>query len=475
MPEKITDEFDGVDLKDRRLDRRLLKVVSALADAPRASISAACGGWAEITGACRLLNSDKATPEALLAPHQAAVVRRCAQHPCLIISQDTTELDFTHMEAVEGLGPLNSEKRRGFFMHSLYAGSEDGLPLGILDAAINIRDDEEFRINATRKKRPFEEKESYRWLLGYRRTCELARALPEDREVFSVSDREGDIHEVFEAWREAVEVGGPVAHWLIRANQDRALLNVTGTDPTKLFAALEASPALGQIEFEISAKKSRVTKKKGSRVSNPRTARLVHQTIRVMKITPRPPQRPGGGKVAPVTFWAILAEEENPPEGQDPVRWVLLTSKPVETFEDACRMIKIYLRRWDIEVFHRVLKTGCRVEQIQLKQADALVRALMIYVVIAWRILYLTHLGRRCPGLPCGTVFEVAEWKSACAVVKRPPEEGEPTLGEFIGIVGKLGGHLGRKCDGPPGPQRIWVGMGRIRDFALAWQAIHSE
>jgi hypothetical protein len=360
-------------------------------------------------------------------------------------------------------------------MHSLYAGTEDGLPLGILDVAVNIRDDEQFRINNTRKKRPIEEKESYRWLLGYRRTCELARSLPEGHEVFSVSDREGDIHEVFEAWRDAAEMGGPLAHWLIRANQDRALLTVPGTEPTKLFAALQASPALGQIEFEISAKVSRVTKKKGSRVPNPRTARLVRQTVRVMKITPRPPQRPGGGKVAPVSFWAILAEEQNPPEGQDPVRWVLLTSKPVETFEDACRMIKIYLRRWDIEVFHRVLKTGCRVEKIQLKQADALVKALMLYVVIAWRILYLTHLGRCCPELPCGMVFEASEWKSACAVVKRPVEAGEPTLGEFIGIVGKLGGHLGRKCDGPPGPQRIWVGMGRIRDFALAWRTFYNE
>lgn len=96
-------------------------------------------------------------------------------------------------------------------------------------------------------------------------------------------------------------------------------------------------------------------------------------------------------------------------------------------------------------------------------------------MVIAWRILYLTHLGRRCAELPCGKVFAEAEWKSACAVVKRDPADGEPTLGEFIGIVGKLGGHPGRKGDGPPGPQRIWVGMGRVRDFALAWLTIHGE
>lgn len=501
MPDHITDEFDGADLKDRRLGRRLRKIVCALAGAPSASISAACGGWAEVIGACRFFNSKKATPAALLAPHQAAVARRCAQHPCIIVSQDTTELDFTHMQGTAGLGPLNSEERRGFFMHSLYVGTEEGLPLGLLDAAIMTRNDDNFRITETRKKRPIEEKESYRWLVGYRRTCELARTLPEGSEVFSVSDREGDIYEVFEARQLALEAAdaakleakkkgqkagdpggemeleavGPVAHWLIRANQDRALLNVEGTDPARLFAALAASPALGNLEFEISAKNLRTTKKKGLRVSNPRSARRVRQTIRVLKITPRPPRKPGGGKSAPVTFWALLAEEQNPPEGQDAVSWVLLTSKPVESFEEACRMMKIYLRRWDIEVFHRVLKTGCRVEKIQLKEADALIRALMIYVVIAWRILYLTHLGRRCPDLPCGLVFEEAEWKATCAVVKRSPEKGEPTLGEFMGIVGKLGGHLGRKNDGPPGPQSIWIGTGRIRDFALAWHAVHDD
>jgi hypothetical protein len=130
------------------------------------------------------------------------------------------------------------------------------------------------------------------------------------------------------------------------------------------------------------------------------------------------------------------------------------------------------MRRWDIEVFFRVLKTGCRVERIQLKEREAIVRALMIYLVVAWRILYLTHLGRRCPELPCGCVFEEAEWRSACAVAGRPPEAGEPTLQEFIRIIGKLGGHLGRRCDGEPGAQVIWRGLARVRDFACLWRAI---
>ena len=112
-------------------------------------------------------------------------------------------------------------------------------------------------------------------------------------------------------------------------------------------------------------------------------------------------------------------------------------------------------------MFHRVLKTRCRVESIQFKTGQALIHSVMIYAVIAWRILYLTHLGRQCPDIPCGCVFEEAEWKSACAVVKRSKEAGEPTLSEFIAIVGKLGGHLGRKSDGAPGPQTVRNG-GRL-------------
>jgi len=444
----------------------LLKVAAAMEKSPAASISAACGGWNETMAAYRLLNCEDVTADALLAPHRQATALRCVGHTCVAVSQDTTEFDFSHMKETEGFGPLNDEKRRGFYLHSLYAVSEQGLPLGLLDATTMVRDDETFRAAASRKHFPIEEKESWRWLDGYHKTLELARQLPEC-EVFSISDREGDIFEVYQAWQQAA--GGPRAEWIIRANRDRALMNMVDGEADKLFATLEAAPILGEIEFEVRARKG--TKKvKGSRVATFRSARTVRQVVRAMKITPRPPQR-RGGKLEEVSFWAVLAEESDPPAGEEPLRWLLLTSKEVTTLEEARRILNLYMRRWDIEVFHRVLKTGCRVERIQLKTAQAVINAIMIYSVIAWRILYFTHLGRQCPDMPCGCVFEEAEWKSACAVVKRKKEAGEPSLSEFIGIVGKLGGHLGRKSDGAPGPQSIWQGLARVRDFACAWHA----
>lgn len=482
MPDRIEHDFLGADLGDTRRNQRLGRVAAQLAQAPAASISAACGGWAEAMAAYRLLHAPKVTSGAILAPHQRALLARAATVPCVLVIQDTTEIDFSHMQAMAGRGPLNDEARRGFFMHSLYVQSAAGLPLGVLDTTIVARRDEDFRQAAARKHTPIAQKESWRWVQGYLRTQAAARQLP-GCEVFSISDREGDIYEVFQAWLEAGADGGPRAHWIIRANQDRALEGLAVEAPQKLFAALAAAPELGTTEFRVSAKRQK-KKVKGSTVQVARSARLVRQPfgrlraewrLRAMEITPRAPFR-RGGKLPAVSFWAVLAEEIDPPPGEEPLRWLLLTSAGVATPEAARRIVALYLRRWDIEVFHRVLKTGCRIEAIQLKNPQAVRNCLALYAVIAWRILYLMHLGRQCPELPCGAVFEEAEWKAACTVAAAGKKRGplcEPTLGEFIALVAKFGGHLGRRGDKPPGAQAIWQGLLRVRDFACAWQAIH--
>src|SRR2546429_297980 len=437
MPDTIEHEFSGADLGDVRRNRRLGRVASGMAEARAASVSRACGGGAESMAAFRLLNAPEVTPKAILAPHQGAILARAAASPCVLVIQDTTELDFSRMKTMEGCGPLNEETRRGFFMHSLYVLSEPGLPLGLLDTAIVARRDEDFRKAAARKHLPIAQKESFRWVQGYSRTQEMARQLP-GCEVFSLSDREGDIYEVFEAWARAGADGGPRAHWIIRAHQDRALEGLALDAPQKLFAALADAPELGTMEFGVSARRQK-KKIKGHTVQVARSARMVRQRLRAMRITPRTPFR-RGGKLPAVCFWAVLAEEIDPPEGEEPLRWLLLTSEEVSTPPAARRIVALYLRRWDIEVFHRVLKTGCRVEALQLKGHQAVLNCLVLYAIIAWRILYLMHLGRQCPELPCSAVFEEAEWKAACTVAAAGKKRGqlrEPTLGEFIALVAK--------------------------------------
>jgi hypothetical protein len=185
----------------------------------------------------------------------------------------------------------------------------------------------------------------------------------------------------------------------------------------------------------------------------------------------RAPYRPDK-KLAPVEVTAILAREDNPPAGEDPIEWLLLTNLPVESLEDACEKVQWYLCRWQIEVFFRILKSGCKVEQLQLQTRERIEVALALYLIVAWRVLYLTRLGRVAPDLSCEVAFSPQEWKAVYLVSKRePPPSQPPRLLDMLVLVACLGGYLARTGDGPPGPKVIWIGLQRARDFVLALEA----
>lgn len=497
VSEFIDQEFASLTLGDQRRDKRLRLVLSSFLASPKRSIKAACSGWAEAIGAYRLLNNPKVTLPAVLAPHQEATINRVREFESVALIQDTTELDFTRQKKLSGPGPLagSSNFRRGFFLHTQFAVTEDRLPLGVYDTYLYAREDRDLnekKIN--HHSLPIEEKESYRWLEGYRKACELAIATGGGTEIFSISDREGDIYEIFEQrelylqQRGADEVAP--AHWIVRTMRDRVLVE---PDPEKegkwiagketLFERSHAGTLLGEISFSVTHKLQtgkKITSKR-KKTTHERSRREVKQEIRVTEVTPRIPYRPGGKKLKPVSYWVIEATETDPPEGEEPIHWVISTSYPVTDFAAAQRILRLYLARWDIEVFHRVLKTGCRIEELQLKTEEALRPCLAMYLIIAWRLLYLTHLGRECPELPCSIVFEEAEWKAVVGIAVKRKMKGaaslegrEPTLNEMIGLVGAFGGHLGRKNDGPPGVESIWQGMSRVRDFAIAWEVFVS-
>lgn len=494
----IDSEFADLNLGDKRRSARLRTLLRCMLDSPMKNISSACRGWAETIGAYRLLGNKRVDSKAILAPHREATIQRARQHDCVAVAQDTTELDYTRKKSLRGSGPLTKE-RRGFYAHTQLVISRERVPLGVLGTNIFARDDEDFR--RSRKHDPIEDKESYRWIQGYLECCEFKAQLA-DTEVLSISDREGDIYELYDCWQKRLREGKSTAQWLVRASQDRTLLDGAGKPLRKeaegdkivhLFEQVRQGREFGEIQFEVKAAEQK-KKVKGSTVIKQRQARLVRQRITACEVTPRPPQRKGGNaggrQSEPVSFHAVLAEEIDPPDGQEPITWLLLTSRRIESFEDARELIGFYLGRWEIEVFHRVLKTGCRVEELQLRDSGAVINALSLYMIVAWRILYLTHLGRSCPELPCGVVFEEAEWKSVVLVeraaqAKKKKSGGkqdgskgrgggkltEPGLAEMVRLVAKQGGHLGRERDGPPGAQVMWQGLARVRNFAEAWQA----
>ena len=461
----VSDELATLDLGDTRLDDRCHLVLERLGDKPSLSIPAACHSLAEVTATYRFFDNERVDDYELLRPHRAAALARMREHRVVLLPQDTTELDYTRPhEVVDGAGPLTYKTQSGFHNHVQLALTPQRLCLGVIDADIWGRDPLDFGKRLEKSSKPIEQKESFRWLQSYRRACDVAEQVP-DTQVISIADAEGDIYECFLA--ALPELGQRKADWIIRASQDRLLAK----DPRhplgvrKLREAVSATLVLGTMEMEVSRKAGR----------SKRTAKMTVQSITV---TLRPPERRTDPplRLDPVTINIVLVRETEPPAGEEPIEWLLLTNLSVATFAQALTVADYYACRWQIEIFFKILKSGCQVEKLQLETEDRLKPCLILYMIVAWRILYVTYLGRECPDVSCAAVFSDAEWKSVWTIVEgKPIPTTPPTLAEFLKLVASLGGYLDRTCDGPAGPQTMWIGMQRTIDFARAWQMFGPE
>src|SRR5215204_5291736 len=262
------------------------------------------------------------------------------------------------------------------------------------------------------------------------------------------------------------------AYWLVRCQHDRAIRKDENQDiELHLREAVAESKVIGEIEFKLPVGKI-YNRDAGRR--RPRTERLVRQEIRCSTVTLRPPHRKGK-KLEPITINVVHCKEKNAPTSEEKIEWFLLTSLPVENGEKALEIVNWYLCRWQIELFFKILKSGCKVEELQFDTFEATSNCIAFYMIAAWRILYLTMLGRECPDMDCSSVFEISEWQAVYAIVKKKsPPKHPPKLNEIILMIAKLGGFLGRRSDGYPGIKVMWIGMQRMRDFTMAWETFHS-
>ena len=451
----VEEELTSVNLSDARLDVRMHKILDRVGSKPGVSIPAACKGWNETSGAYRFFNNKKVTQEKVLSAHTDATHKRMSDHKVVLCIQDTTEMDYTGRE-LKDAGPLSIEERIGIFNHVTLAVTPTRLCLGVLDTYMWSRDFYDLTKNDKRKQKPIEEKESYRWLEGYRKLCKLSEQFSETTLV-SISDREGDIYECFLEASQQEELSR--AEYIIRGCQNRSLPGKDGDGCyKKLMQDMSEKPIIGHVEFKLPK-------------SENRTARKVVQSVQTGSILLKAPYRKGVN-LPEVEINAVLTQEINPPEGEEPIVWLLLSSLVVETFEQACIVVKYYLCRWEIEIYFKVLKSGCKIEDRQFETAKGMKSCIALYMIVAWRVLFVTMLGRECPDLPCTVLFEDNEWKAVYMIVKKEIlPESPPSLGNLIIMIAGLGGHLNRKCDGPPGPKTMWVGLQRMVDFALAWQS----
>jgi hypothetical protein len=466
----VHDEMKTAKLGDKRLNARLAEILSQLAARPTASIPAACGGRAEMVAAYRFCENENTSFDKVLQPHIDATRQRMAGQPIVLLAQDTTEIDVTRPDQqVAGAGPLDGDSRRGALLHLMHAFTPDGTPLGTAAAKAWVRDAEPVCATLSRAQRaalPIEEKESQRWVDMLRTAREEFRRCAATQ-MICLADSEADIYEALaEATREPTCID-----WIVRACQNRALLGENGQNggENHVREAVLTQPVLCEKMIRVRGRKAKVAcETRGRR--QPRQPREALVAVRAMRVTLRPPWR-SDRKLPPVVVNVVLVSEVNPPPGDEPVEWLLLTSLPIDNMEQVRQVVDDYCVRWMIEVFFRVLKSGCHVEQRLFEYMDRLLTCLGLYVIVAWRTLYVCRLGRSCPEISCEAVFEPSEWKSVWKVVHRevPPAE-PPSLGVFIRLVAQLGGYVNRKRSDPPGPQTLWIGLQRMHDFATCWQ-----
>ena len=424
------EEFSTVQLGDKRLNRRLIKLAEQLAAKPTQSIPAACGGWGDTAAAYRMLDNERCDWREIIEAHGRCAVQRMAGLAVVLCLHDTTELDFNG-QTIQGLGPLSYEAQRGMYLHPTYAVSTDREPLGVLDAWMWAR---EPRDANGQRGGPCE---STRWIESYERLAERAVDLPETRLV-QVGDRESDILALM---HRAASLGWPV-DLLVRSQHNRRLPN-----GARLWDEVQASESLGEIEFTVGARA-------GHR------ARVVRQELRLKRVVV---DRDATGAIE---MTCLMASEVGAPSANKPVCWRLLTNRQALTLEQARELIEWYRARWEIEMFFHVLKTGCRVEALQLASLPKIERALTLFMVVSWRIARLMWLGRTCPDLPASLMFDPDEIKAAYVLTNKPPPHAPPSLNDMVRRVAMLGGFLARKGDGEPGVKTIWIGLQRIMDFA---------
>lgn len=424
---------------DRRRSRRLVRVVRTLADHPESSIPGACATWADAKATYRFFSNEDVDPQAILSAHRASTMRRAEAYPVVLALQDTTTFNFTKRPATMGLGPIGSTPNAfGFLTHSCLAVGPDGVPLGLLGQFSWVRPGAPARRSeAERIRTPIEHKESRRWLdmLG-----ESMQGLPSGTRLVAVADREADI---FDFYQHALALGQDV---LVRSCSDRRV----DEREASLWDQAEKAPVACVLEVDVAR-------------HGGRKARRAVLEVRYATVTVCPPRHRRRRKVAveaPVPLTVVLAREVDAPRGVEPACWRLLTSLSVGSGEDAARCVRWYSLRWRVERFHFVLKSGCRVEDLQLEERERVERALAAYTVVAWRLVALTYAARANPGASCLPWLSDREWATAHALVHgTKPSRDPPTLNEAVRLVARLGGFLARKGDGEPGVKVLWRGL----------------
>ena len=407
-------EFGEAPLGDGRLSRRLVRSAALQAEQPEQAFSGvAQADWAAVKGHYRMIDQPETSAVSMphiLAPHRQRTIRRMQGQETVLCVQDGSTLDYTSLDQCEGLGPIGTNQTgatsRGLQLHSTLAVAPNGLPLGVLHAQCIAPEETASHEDRPAAAIPIEEKKTFVWIEHHRELVELAADLPQTR-LIHVCDREADFFELFDEQRQQGRV-----HLLVRAQHDR---NITA-EPHKLFAAVRQAPAESRVRVHVPSQSARPKKSK-QKARAKRPGRTADLAVRYLPLQLRPPA--GHESKEPIEVWIVHALEEEPPPNTKPIEWFLLTTLKIASADQAQQCLRWYGLRWRIEDWHRVLKSGCRIEDLAHQTAERLRRAIAINLVIAWRLMLMTLLGRETPELPVEVLFSDVEVRTLRAYAKK--------------------------------------------------------
>ncbi len=448
-------EMGGAQLGDLRLSKRLVRTTNMQAAAPTLSIpEAAQGDRGQVKGHYRFIDQPKksaVTPENILAPHRARTLRRLQGERVALCLQDGTDLNFAAHPGCAGLGLIGKNKKSkgtlGLHMHSTV--STAGVPLGVPLIQYDAPD------GKAQRGKPLEERKTFRWIRGLRDCAEMAAQLGGTRLV-SVMDREADVFALFAEQRRLRRVD-----LLVRAKCNRT----QGKGRPKLFDSIRAQPAQGKLKIEVARSSARRSTRKQA-ASPLREARTARAQLRWKTVELRDP----AGKQGPLRLQLVHVWEKEAPAGVEALEWFLLTTLEVSSQAAAERMLHWYGLRWRIEDWHRILKSGCKVQYLGHRTGQRIERAVTIKAVIAWRLAAMTLLGRETPEMPAEVLFTQVQIRVLRHFAARRRLATPGNLGLAVRTMAILGGYLYRKNGPPPGHQKIWSGWTRLTIMAEAYE-----
>lgn len=458
-------EFANINLGDKRLSDRLIKISDQFISSTQSPINKACGNWGDTKAAYRFFQNKTIDYKDIVKHHSKSTRLRATNEDIILAIQDTTYFNYTNHPKTKGLGLLSrftgKHKKdiltKGLYMHTTLAINTDGLPLGLLDQKITARkvlskDKIAIKKRSHNTALPIEEKESVRWLNSMRETVSVFKG--HNKKIVTIADREADIYDLFLLAEELD------THYLIRTSHNRKVnksaihSDISGV---MLWDFMENKTIKGKIRINVPKKENQ-------------SKRIATCNVKIGKIKVLPPRSYKGKKTtSSLDLYVIHVIEDAEPAGSDKIEWMLYTNIPILNYADAIEKIKWYCLRWRIEVYFKLIKSGFNVERCRLETAERLIRYLAVISIVAWRVFWLTLVSRTTNNTTVSDILTDDEWK--ILYMKFNPErkipKNPPSVKEITIWISQLGGFLARNGDGNPGITHIWRGLGKLADMVL--------